>query len=149
MMQLRNLIEKMQPEVPSISRDQSLHAAVMQMAAGKIPALVVMDASRPVGILTGNDVLKSFATGQDTPLQETTVHAAMSKMISAIPDEPIARAVEMMFMADAWHLAVIEAESILALFSLFDLAKASIHELTAELAHLHDYIDDLHDAAKD
>jgi CBS domain-containing protein len=126
--------------VHSVSPENTVYEAISMMAEKNVGALLVIDKSRLVGILSERDYTRKVAlrgkTSKDTPVREIL----SGKVITAPPDLSIADCMRLMTEHRIRHLPVLEAEKILGIVSIGDLVNWIISEQSSTINQLHTYI---------
>ncbi|UCF90298.1 MAG: CBS domain-containing protein [Desulfobacterales bacterium] len=149
-MDVREVLKIKARPVHTIRSDESVAAAIRLMAAPTVRAVIITERDHPVGIFTARDVLRSHLKDRAASFAEIKLRDAMTnKLIAAQPEDEVNSVLAMMTKADVHHLPVMEANRVVALLTLSDLAQHQIAALTSELRQLNDYIRDLHSAGQD
>lgn len=134
----------------TIDVESSVEDAINLMATKETTGLIVVDKNRPVGIFTERDVLLSYVKFMRKPFKEMELAKAMTnKLIVAKPEDKIDATISMMTDMDIRHLPVVENGKITALLYVCDLVQHQVGALSSELHYLEEYLDDLHQAARD
>lgn len=97
--------------------------AARAMSDMRIGAVVVMDGSRPCGIVTDRDItVRAVATGSDP--EHTTLADICTRDIAAVkPDQSLDDAVQMMKAHDVKRVLVMSESRLEGIVSLGDLAR--------------------------
>jgi CBS domain-containing protein len=149
-MKIRDLLREKALPAYTIAGNQSVEEAVGFMSGKKVSALIVTEHDQPVGIFAERDVFRYYLRDKTASLSEISLQNAMTnKLISADPEDEVSRVIAMMIKSDIKHLPVMEENKILGMLTLNDLIEQQMGSLTAEIHHLKDYIDALHDAGRD
>jgi len=149
-MRVKELLDLKGQTIDTISTDQTVEAAIHEMADRKTSLLVVVKNESPVGLFAERDVLRCYLMEPDKTFREIRVQDAMTKkMIVAEPDYELREAVDLMLKADIRHLPVMQGKTLLGLLTIKDLVARLMSSLTSEIDHLHDYISDLQEAGRD
>ena len=149
-MEVRALLQEKARPVYTIASDQSVADAIRLMTGLKASAVIVTENSLPIGIFAERDVFRFFQKGQQAKISELELHQALTeKLIVARPGDEVGQVINMMMQADIDHLPVVEDRQIIGLLTLIDLTAHQLGSLREEVRQLKDYIDDLHDAARD
>ena len=148
-MKVRDLLgEKVRP-VHTIAGHRSVDNAIDIMTGKQATALIVMQNEEPIGIFTERDVFRCHQRNIKD-LSEIDLHEAMTdKLLSVSPEDDAGRLITIMIKADIRHAPVIEKNKLIGLLTLNDLTEQQIESLNDEIHQLQDYIDDLHEAARD
>lgn len=143
MITIRSLLQNKKPLV-SVSADQMVFAAVLQMTDNDIGAVLIMDETgRIAGIFTERDSLKKITRPgldpQTTPLRSVmTTHVCYAK-----PEQSVEDCLRLMTERHFRHLPVLdEQQNILGLVSIGDLVKARLVEQEFMIDQMEHYIAD-------
>jgi len=124
----------------SIAPESSVFDAIRSMADNHLGALIVMEGSRVVGIVSERDyarkvVLQGRSSG-DTPVRSIMT----SPVISISPDATVHDAMRIMTERRIRHLPVMVGERLEGVVSIGDLVRAVIEAQQAEIETLQAYI---------
>lgn len=149
-MRLEVLLDSMPHRVVSISKDQSVVAAINKMVQEKTGALLVTEGDGPWGIFTQRDLLAWLHRNPEKSLSDIQIEDVISgELITAAVNDPIDTTAAMMLKAGISHLPVIKEVRVVAVVTLSDLMVFQNETLIAELHGLESYIDDLKTAEWD
>jgi CBS domain-containing protein len=149
-MKVQDLLTGKNWPVHFIAGNRSVDDAVHLMAGENASALIVTENERPIGIFAERDVFRSYLRKKSTALSDLPLQTAMTaKLIVAEPEDDVSRVMSIMIKADIKHLPIMEEKQITRMLILNDLMEHWIESLDAEIHQLQDYIDDLHEAARD
>jgi len=137
---VKQLLDGKGHDILSISPDASVLDAIKVMAEKGVGALVVLQGSALVGIVTERDYArKVILKGRSS--KSTLVSEIMSaKVITTTGDSSVKECMNMMTDRRIRHLPVVNGETIIGIISIGDLVKAVIAEQKAEIEHLEHYI---------
>ena len=137
---VKQLLDAKGHQVWSIPPDASVFEAIQLMAEKEVGALLVMQAGKPVGIVSERDyarkVILQGKSSQETPIQEIMT----TRVIYTHPDQPIEECMALMTERRIRHLPVIVGEEVLGMISIGDLVKAIIVEQKFIIDQLEHYI---------
>lgn len=127
-------------DIWSINPDASVYEAIELMAVKGIGALIVLDAGKPVGMLSERDYArKVILKGRSS--KETSVRDIMSSpVIFTDTDKSVEECMEMMSNRRIRHLPVLNDGKLVAVISIGDLVKAIIDEQKFVIEQLESYI---------
>ena len=149
-MALRELLEQKRRKVITIDGGDTVEDAIDVMAAGKVSALVVLENQRPAGIFAARDLLRTYLTNRQRPFSQIRLNDAMtSRLLTATADDSITSTMAVMLREDIRHLPVVDSQGVVGMLTLKDLIEHRLSALDAEINHLRQYIEDLHDAVHD
>ena len=137
---VRQLLEAKAPEIYAIAPDAPVIDAIRLMAEKRIGAVLVMEGTRLVGILSERDyarkiVLQGRSSG-DTPVR--TIMTA--DVISVRPDDTADHCMQLVTDQRIRHLPVLRGGEVIGVVSIGDLVKAVIEDQQVELDQLQRYI---------
>ena len=124
----------------SISPDASVLDAIKVMAEKGIGALVVLQGTALVGVVTERDYArKVILKGRSS--ENTLVSEIMTEnVITTTGDDSVDECMNLMTDRRIRHLPVVDGESVIGIISIGDLVKAVIADQKAEIEHLEHYI---------
>src|SRR5215475_10296140 len=110
------------------------------MADKDVGALVVLDGSKIVGIVTERDYARNvFLKGRGSP--QTRVGEIMASSVACVmPDQSIEESMAIMTAKRVRHLPVIGDEGLLGIVSIGDLVKSIINDREFVIEQLEHYI---------
>lgn len=137
---IRKLLENKGKEVWSIRPEASVLDALTLMADKQIGALLVVDDSGPVGVISERDYARSVAlkgrTSRSTPVRTIMTHPVRCMR----PDETLEEAMAIMTEHRVRHLPVVDGTRVIGLISIGDLVKSIISDQQFMIAQLEHYI---------
>jgi len=149
-MDVRTILKQNPRPEHKIKGGQSVEDAIKLMTAKKTRVLIVTDDDNPTGIFSERDVLRYYQQAKNSAPSEVKLNNVITReFIAAKSTDTITAAIDMMIKADICHLPVMENKKIIGVLRLRDLFEFQIESLTAEIHHLEDYIEDMHEAGQD
>ena len=137
---VQQLLEDKGTEVWSISPDASVYDALVLMANHQIGALLVIDETGAVGLVSERDYARDVVLRGKTS-KETPVGDVMTKrVVCTSPDQTLEEAMALMTEKRVRHLPVVADGHILGLISIGDLIKSIISEHKFIIEQLEHYI---------
>jgi CBS domain-containing protein len=137
---VRQLLEAKTPEIYAIEPDAPVIDAIRLMAEKRIGAVLVMDGTRLVGILSERDYARKIVlqgrSSSDTPV--STIMTA--DVITVRPDDTAERCMQIVTNERIRHLPVVRGGEVVGVVSIGDLVKAVIEDQQVELDQLQRYI---------
>jgi CBS domain-containing protein len=117
--------EIMSGDVLAVDPSTGLREAASRMHERRVGAVVVLDGSRLVGILTERDVLRAVATDRvDGPVSD-----AMTRDPDTVEsDEQAGQAAAVMIHGGFRHLPVVDGDSVVGMISIRDLVRLSVDD---------------------
>jgi CBS domain-containing protein len=138
MKKVQQLLDEKGTQVWSIGPDASLTEALGLMAEMNIGALLVIDDTGPVGLISERDFARNVTLAGKTP-ETTRVHEIMTHQVVCVtPDQPLEEAMALMTERRVRHLPVLDDGQVLGMISIGDLVKSIISEqqfLIDQLVH--------------
>ena len=127
-------------QVWSISPDATVLAGLTLMAEKNIGALLILEGSRPVGIMTERDYArKVILEGRSS--RDTRIRSIMTtRLVSARSTDSVEEAMALMTRERVRHLPIVEGDTVLGLVSIGDLVKAMIDQQQFTIDQLARYI---------
>ncbi len=120
----------------SIGPDATVYEALELMAQKDVGALMVMEGSRLVGILSERDYARKVVL-KGRFSRETPVREIMTERVSyACPEDTIEECLALMAEARLRYLPVFEGNRLAGVISIGDVGKAIISEQKVEIARL-------------
>ena len=127
-------------DVVTVTGTQSVLDAVHVLVERNIGGLVVVEGSRPVGILTERDVLRLTASSPGE-LGRILVQDAMTReLITASPGDDLRGTMDVMTENRIRHLPVLDGDALVGIVSIGDLVNACRLSVESENTHLRAYI---------
>ncbi len=127
-------------QVFSIAPDASVFAALQLMNEHNIGALVVIEAGRPIGIISERDYARKVIL-QGRASKSTPVSDIMSRVfIRVSPDTPADECMAIMTEKRVRHLPVFDKNNLIGLISIGDVVRAVIAEREFTIEQLERYI---------
>ena len=109
MQTVRDILKKKGSETHAVSPDTSVYDALKLMAEKNIGAVLVLEAGRPVGILSERDyarqVILKGKTSKDTPVREIMT----SRVVFVRPEQSVEECMALMTDKRIRHLPVLDA----------------------------------------
>ncbi len=103
--------------------------AAKAMAKWKIGALIVMDGTTPVGMITEGDISRCVAKGADP--KTMLLEAGKKKLVTVSPDERLEAAAKLMADAGVKKLPVLEEGKLVGILTQTDIVNSSFSLVTA------------------
>lgn len=137
---VREVLDAKGRDVWSVGPDATVYQALVLMAERSIGALVVLEAGRPVGLLSERDyarkVILAGRASRDTPVRDVMT----TRVVGVAPERTVEECMALMTDKRIRHLPVMEGERLLGLVSIGDLVKAIIAEQRFIIEQLENYI---------
>jgi CBS domain-containing protein len=137
---VRQLLETKSPDVHAIGPDSPVIDAIRLMAERRIGALLVMESTRLVGILSERDYARKIVlqgrSSKGTPVRDIMT----APVVSVGLHDTAEQCMQLMTDSRIRHLPVLEHEAVVGIVSIGDLVKAVIAAQRQELDHLQRYI---------
>ncbi|GAB3377995.1 CBS domain-containing protein [Lysobacter fragariae] len=137
---VRQLLEAKASEIYAIDPDAAVIDAIRLMAEKRIGAVLVMQGTRLVGILSERDYARKIVL-QGRSSADTPVHDIMtSDVITVSLDDHAEHCMQIVTQQRIRHLPVVHHGEVLGVVSIGDLVKAVIEDQQVELDQLQRYI---------
>jgi CBS domain-containing protein len=139
-MRLYNILREKGQRVLEIEPEQSVKEAIDTLVEHNIGALLVIENKKPAGIISERDILRLCSRNPEA-IHTTRVADIMTRdLIVGKIDDEVEETMAVLTEAHIRHLPVMEGERIVGMISIGDLVKSQMHERTATIVHLRDYI---------
>jgi CBS domain-containing protein len=127
-------------QVWSVRPGDTVYDAIKLMADKDVGALMVLDGSRIVGIITERDYARNvFLKGRGSP--QTLVGEIMARSVTCVkPDKSVEECMAIMTARRVRHLPVIHEDELLGIVSIGDLVKSIISDREFVIEQLEHYI---------
>jgi CBS domain-containing protein len=137
---VQHILDKKGQLVWTIGPDDTVFAAIQEMARKDVGALVVVDNGEPIGIFTERHYARDvFLKGRSSP---TTVvkEVIRTGFLYVTPDRTVEECMAIMTAERVRHLPVMDNGSLLGLVSIGDLVKSIIEDREFVIDQLTNYI---------
>ena len=137
---MRQLLEAKTPEISAIAPEAPVIEAIRLMAEKRIGAVLVMEGSRLVGILSERDYARKIVL-QGRSSSDTPVRTIMTAdVVTVRPEDTADHCMQVVTEQRIRHLPVIRGGEVVGVVSIGDLVKAVIEDQQVELDQLQRYI---------
>ncbi|MFC5577358.1 CBS domain-containing protein [Lysobacter niabensis] len=137
---VRQLLEAKTPEIYAIAPESPVIEAIRLMAEKRIGAVLVMEGSRLVGILSERDYARKIVL-QGRSSSDTPVRTIMTAdVVTVRPEDTAEHCMQVVTEQRIRHLPVIRGGEVVGVVSIGDLVKAVIEDQQVELDQLQRYI---------
>jgi CBS domain-containing protein len=137
---VRQLLEAKTPEIYAIAPEAPVIEAIRLMAEKRIGAVLVMEGTRLVGILSERDYARKIVL-QGRSSSDTPVRTIMTAdVVTVRPEDTAEHCMQVVTEQRIRHLPVIRGGEVLGVVSIGDLVKAVIEDQQVELDQLQRYI---------
>jgi CBS domain-containing protein len=127
-------------DVWSIGPEASVYDAIAMLADKEVGALVVVEASKVVGVVTERDYARKVVL-QGRSSKGTKVKDIMTSRVAyARPEQSVEECMAVMTEKRIRHLPVMDGDKLLGIISIGDLVKTIIEEQQHVIAQLEQYI---------
>jgi CBS domain-containing protein len=137
---VRHILDKKGQFVWTIRPDDTVFAAIEEMARKDVGALVVVDKADPIGIFTERHYARNvFLKGRSSPT--TVVKDVMrTGFLYVTPDRTVEECMAIMTVERVRHLPVMDDGNLVGLISIGDLVKSIIEDREFVIDQLTNYI---------
>lgn len=137
---VRQLLEAKAPEIYAIEPDAPVIEAIRLMADKRIGALLVMDGTRLLGIVSERDYARKIVL-QGRSSADTPVRTIMTAdVITVCLEDTAEHCMQVVTEQRIRHLPVVRGGEVIGVVSIGDLVKAVIEDQQVELDQLQRYI---------
>ena len=136
---VKDVLNEKGHDIWSIAPDASVFEAIELMAQKEVGALLVLEAEKPIGIISERDYTrKVILKGKSS--RKTMIKAIMtSPVIFTDAGQDVKGCMELMTSKNIRHLPVLENNRLVGIVSLGDLVKAIISEQESKIRGLESY----------
>jgi CBS domain-containing protein len=137
---VHHILDQKGHQVWSVHPGDTVYDAIKMMADKDVGALMVLDGSKIVGIVTERDYARNvFLKGRGSP--QTLVGEIMGRNVVCVePDKSIEECMAIMTARRVRHLPVIKDGELLGIISIGDLVKSMISDREFAIEQLAHYI---------
>ena len=125
-------------DVKTVSPSATLGTVAQRLRLERIGALVVLDDSRLVGMVSERDIVYAFAAQRDGAVDVKVADVMSRNVITCDPDDSLTRVLGLMTRHRVRHIPVVRAGQLSGLISIGDVVKHRLDELEMEAAILRD-----------
>jgi len=137
---IRQVLEEKGGEVIAIEPGASVYSAIEIMAANGIGALMVMEGTRPVGLISERDYARNVDLKRRSS-RDTEVREVMTTHVYCVrPEQTVEQCMALMTDKRVRHLPVIENDKLAGIVSIGDLVKSIIADQQFIIEQLEHYI---------
>lgn len=137
---VQQILDQKGRRIISAAPAASVREVISLMAEHNISAVLIMNGSELLGIITERDyarkVILQGRTSADTPVSEIMT----SQVISVSPGETAQKCMSLMTEKKCRHLPVLDKGEVVGMVSIGDLVKAVIEDQQKEIQQLQQYI---------
>ena len=137
---VKQLLQGKGHDIWSIGPEASVYDAIELMADKEVGALVVMEGSSLVGVLSERDYARKVVL-QGRSSKGTKINEIMTSRVAyARPEQTVEECMALMTDKRIRHLPVMDGDELLGVISIGDLVKAIIEEQQHVIQQLEQYI---------
>ncbi len=140
MKKVKQLLESKTQAVWSVRPDASVLHALEVLAARGVGALVVMDGSTLVGILSERDYARKVALRGKSSLDTQVAEIMVEDVLYVTPDHNTDECMALMSSRRIRHLPVVDQGRVVGMLSIGDLVKNLLEEQKNTIEQLEQYI---------
>jgi CBS domain-containing protein len=131
---------KSNPEVVSVSPEQTVLEAISVMAEKGIGALVVVDGSQLVGIVSERDYARKVVLMERSSYNTQVREIMTANVITVQPGQSNEHCMKLMTDGRLRHLPVVDGNTVVGMISIGDLVKDVIADQQKVIHQLESYI---------
>src|SRR5262245_18512235 len=121
-----SILQRKGSVVHSIGPGESVYAAVVKLSEARVGALLVMEGSRLLGVISERDYTREIVV-KGRSSKDTRVDEIMSApVVSVDPSTPLAECMRLVTERRVRHLPVIEAGRVVGVISIGDLVRTIV-----------------------
>jgi len=139
------VLQKKGEQIHSISQEASVLEAVEKMCSTKVGALLVVQANKPVGIISERDLMNRVVLNKKDPASLRVAEVMSSNLFTITPEEKLSAAMSLMTEKRIRHLPVVDGSGNLkGMVSIGDLVRTITSAQEEFINMLEDYITGKH-----
>lgn len=127
-------------EVWSLASSATVYDAVAMMAAKGVGALLVMDNTKLLGIVSERDFARKVILQGRSPKETAVTEIMSSPVITVTPDHTIGECMRIVTERRFRHLPVVENDKVIGMVSIGDLVNWVVSEQQETIRHLEAWI---------
>lgn len=139
-MKVADILKFKGSEIISIGPEEPVASAVALLARNRIGAVLVMDGSRVLGILSERDVVRALDQHKETLVQKRVNDLMTREVVTCKPEDDIASIMGMMTSQRFRHVPVTDGTNLVGMISIGDVVRSRIEEAESEVDALRRYI---------
>jgi CBS domain-containing protein len=140
-MQTDQILDRKGRDVSTIAPEAPVRAAVEQLGAANVGALVVSaDGATVIGIVSERDVVRRLADGGAAVLDEPVSSIMQAEVLTCTGADPVDDLMHRMTEHRIRHLPVVDDGRLVGIISIGDVVKTHVDALETEREQLVDYI---------
>jgi CBS domain-containing protein len=140
--QISEILKRKGSAVVTIGQEETVAAAVAEMARSNVGALVVSRDGRAVeGIVSERDVARALDSLGGALLDEPVLTIMTSEVRAVSPDDEVEALAVIMTEHRMRHVPVLQGEALVGIVSIGDVVKSRIEELEQDREALFRYIE--------
>lgn len=135
------LARKKTTAVRTVAPDRTVAEAIARLVEHNIGSLLVVDGTRPVGIVTERDILRCCADDIEKAGSILVEEIMTADLIVGEPDDSVDYVMGIMTRNRIRHLPIMgKGEGVLGMVSIGDVVESQLRETRYENRHLREYI---------
>jgi len=120
-MKVKKLLEKQKREVVTITPDATVYDALKLMAEKEIGALVVVENSKMVGIISERDCSRKMILKKKQSKKTLVRDIMTSKVIQTTPNQKVDKCLSLMTKNRFRHIPVLKKDRLVGILSIEDI----------------------------
>lgn len=124
----------------SVAPDRSVAEAAALMAEKRIGSLLVLRGEAIAGILSERDIVRGLANQGGDCLARRVADLMTAKVVTCVPQQPIAEVMEIMTAGRFRHVPVVEDGRLAGMVSIGDVVKWRLEEAQEEVRQMTAYV---------
>ncbi len=116
--------DAMKSDLLTVNRSETMDKVARLMTQWNIPAVIVIDGTKPIGMVTEKDVLEQLVAEDRKPSKVHAEDIMSSPLVTIGPEETMSEALDKMIQFDVSRLPVVEGTELIGIVSKADLSNA-------------------------
>ncbi|BBY30758.1 CBS domain-containing protein [Mycolicibacterium sediminis] len=139
-MKIADVLRNKGAGVLTVSPDMTIAELVAGLVTRNVGAMVVVDATGPVGIVSERDVLRSLHSHGVDVLDRRVADIMTTQVVTCTPADSVDVLSGLMTTNRVRHVPVVDGGALTGIVSIGDVVKTRMEELEAQQEHLEAYI---------
>lgn len=140
MIKMADILRAKGDEVISLPADSTVRELVATLAERRIGAVIVVDGTQLLGVVSERDVVRELHTRGDAVLETQIVELMTSEVVTCGLDDDINTIAATMTERRIRHMPVVRDGDLVGVVSIGDVVKSRIEQLQTESEQLTHYI---------
>jgi CBS domain-containing protein len=137
---LRTIVEEKEQTIHAVGPETSVLEAVDRMCQSRVGALLVVQGSMAIGILSERDIMRRLVLEQRDPARTKVAEIMTLEVLCIDADREPEEAMSLMTARRVRHLPVVEGSTVVGIISIGDLVRWASRHQDYEIRTLREYV---------